>query len=93
MGMVRERSEQGCRERARREVVVAWIRRLVSEVELVVVTRREWRYEPEGRRGLYEKRVLKKEFVLAEVVFLGLGVFTDEGYNFQVISAYIHRGI
>ena len=36
------------------------------------VRRREWVYMPEGRRGLYEKRLLKKEFVAGEVVFLEL---------------------
>ena len=34
------------------------------------VRRREWVYMPEGRRGLYEKRLLKKELVVGEVVFL-----------------------
>src|SRR5271170_6158148 len=54
---------------------VAWMRIVVSEV---AVRRRECVEVPEGRKGLYEKRVLKKEFVVGEVVFLLLELATDE---------------
>jgi hypothetical protein len=62
-------------------------------VEGVGVRRREWVYAPEGRRGLYEKRVLKKEYVVGEVVFLkSVGIGEGE-YNVHVTSANIQRGM
>jgi hypothetical protein len=90
MERVWERRVGEWRERARRLVCVAWMRIVVSGV---VVRRREWVYMPEGRRGLYEKRLLKKEFVVGEVVFLKLVGSRGWWYKVHVISANIQRGM
>ena len=50
-------------------------------------------YVPEGRRGLYEKRLLKNEFVIGEVVFLELVGTRGWWYNVHVISANIQIGM
>jgi len=90
MERVWERRVGGWRERARRVVCVAWMRIVVSGVD---VRRTDWAYIPEGRRGLYEKRLLKKEFVVGEVVFLELVGIRGWWYNVHAISANIQRGM